>query len=68
MPKAKCYKAVLTVRHIEFPEDPLKFYHASRFGPKAEFRAALPALRRRTQATLAPWGDRFSFEFEAVAA
>jgi hypothetical protein len=49
------FKAVLTVRHIGFPEDTLKFEHARRFASKDECRAALPAILRRAQ-TLAPCG------------
>jgi hypothetical protein len=51
----KAFKAVLTVRHIGFPEDTLKFEHARRFASKDECRAALPAILRRAQ-TLAPCG------------
>jgi hypothetical protein len=62
------FKAVLTVRHIGFPEDTLKFEHARRFASKDECRAALPAIRRRAQATLAAYGGRYTIVFRAVAA
>jgi hypothetical protein len=64
----KAFKAVLTVRHIGFPEDTLKFEHARRFASKDECRAALPAIRRRAQATLAPYDGRYRIVFRAVTA